>query len=235
MFPTNPADLASRGVGPKELVESKLWWQGPEWLLQGPDAWPARTDWMCRNKDLPELRPVILTVGPPEDNVVIHFSSYQRLLRVMSWCCRFVHNLRQPAEERKLSPLLTLQEMRRVKLVFLRQSLGRFFLEEIDCLKYKRELPKKSTLLQRRPFLDAEDLLRVGGRLRRMDLVPEHKHPIILHHLLDSSAQQVCAPDQHACWSHRVDGTLQSGVSYPGSEDLGQKSCVVCQKSYAWC
>jgi len=28
----NPADLVSRGVTPKELRGSRLWWSGPEWL-----------------------------------------------------------------------------------------------------------------------------------------------------------------------------------------------------------
>lgn len=34
----NPADLASRGVMPTELVNSKSWWMGPAWLKS--DKWP---------------------------------------------------------------------------------------------------------------------------------------------------------------------------------------------------
>jgi len=36
----NPADLASRGVTPQELMGNSLWWQGPEWLQQASDRWP---------------------------------------------------------------------------------------------------------------------------------------------------------------------------------------------------
>ena len=32
----NPADCASRGVSPGELVDCELWWHGPQWLLAEP-------------------------------------------------------------------------------------------------------------------------------------------------------------------------------------------------------
>ena len=148
---TNPVDLASRGVSPKDLIDTQLWWHGPEWLSQSPETWPARTDWRRKNHDLPELKVVVMTIGPPEDNIIKRFSSYTRLLRVVTWCFRFYFNLRRSAEEKQLSPLLSVQEQRGVKIVFLHQSQQQFFLEEIDCLKHNRELPRKSTLLQRRP------------------------------------------------------------------------------------
>ena len=107
---SNPADLLSRSKGPKELVNSKLWWQVPEWLLQGPENWPSRTDWRQKSKDLPELKKVVMTVEPPDNALLSRFSSYTRLLRVMTWGVRFLFNLMHSIEERRLSHLLTLQE-----------------------------------------------------------------------------------------------------------------------------
>ena len=37
----NSADCASRGL-PSELLEHKLWWEGPPWLLLMPPHWPKR-------------------------------------------------------------------------------------------------------------------------------------------------------------------------------------------------
>ena len=37
---SNPADLASRVVLPKELLSKRLWWDGPTWLSSSPEEWP---------------------------------------------------------------------------------------------------------------------------------------------------------------------------------------------------
>ena len=36
----NPADLPTRGISASELKTCKLWWNGPEWLLQKTSEWP---------------------------------------------------------------------------------------------------------------------------------------------------------------------------------------------------
>jgi len=35
----NPEDLGSRGVSSSFLCQSKLWWEGPEWLQKGENFW----------------------------------------------------------------------------------------------------------------------------------------------------------------------------------------------------
>ena len=137
---SNPADLASRGISPKELTKSKLWWHGPEWLVLSPEGWPSRTDWRRKNHDLPELRTVIMTACPPPEDLTLGFSSYNRMVRVITWCCRFLFNLRHVPAERQLSQRLTLPEQRGVELIFLKQSQSRFFQEEIVCLEKGKEL-----------------------------------------------------------------------------------------------
>jgi hypothetical protein len=43
-------------------------------------------------------------------------------------------------------------------------------------------LSSKSRLLNLQPFLDENNILRVGGRLRKANLSYENKHPIIIPH-----------------------------------------------------
>lgn len=38
----NPADCASRGLFPSELISHSLWWEGPPWLTKPPTHWPIQ-------------------------------------------------------------------------------------------------------------------------------------------------------------------------------------------------
>ena len=39
----SPADCASRGLLPSELLGHKLWWNGPDWLCLGASEWPGQS------------------------------------------------------------------------------------------------------------------------------------------------------------------------------------------------
>ncbi|GBO28678.1 hypothetical protein AVEN_185716-1 [Araneus ventricosus] len=50
----------------------------------------------------------------------------------------------------------------------------------IGWIKRGQQLPNSSSLINLSPFLDEEDILRVGGRLKNSNLPIERKHPILL-------------------------------------------------------
>ncbi|XP_025265426.1 uncharacterized protein LOC105258069 [Camponotus floridanus] len=56
----NPADCASRGVLPSDLVGHPLWWTGPSWLLEDQARWP-NNDGALLNAAVPEQRAVTLS------------------------------------------------------------------------------------------------------------------------------------------------------------------------------
>ena len=86
----NPADLVSRGISPEDLLQNKMWWEGPTWLSQSPAWWPRRPD-IDRETALPELKPSVSIAAPVAEEYGLNFSSYRRLCRVTAWIQRFTN------------------------------------------------------------------------------------------------------------------------------------------------
>ena len=86
----NPADCASRGIMPGELLNHALWWNGPEWLAQEPIPVP---------KQPPRQIPVNpINVISSTSSVASHIgsisSNYHVTLAIAAWCLRFCNIIR---------------------------------------------------------------------------------------------------------------------------------------------
>ena len=90
----NPADILSRGIQPKDLLQMKTWWKGPPWLHLSLQDWPRRPD-INFDRVLPDLRKTVLLVPPPEEEFGIKFSSHVHLLRAFAWIRRFWEKARK--------------------------------------------------------------------------------------------------------------------------------------------
>lgn len=78
----NPADISSRGVTPAQLIESKLYWNGPDWLKQSQDAWPV-TDWTFLEEENVEHL-VNVAIDASEEPFLSRYSSFVYLRRIVA-------------------------------------------------------------------------------------------------------------------------------------------------------
>ena len=110
----NVADDLLRGIPTKEL--EKRWQKGPQFLNHPDEQWPAQ---QVMAVDLQEVEKehrktevvmTIVTVSSVVDPT--KFSKWKRLVRVMAWVLRYVHNLRSKRKPEKLNPL-TVDELQR--------------------------------------------------------------------------------------------------------------------------
>jgi len=60
------------------------------------------------------------------------------------------------------------------------------FEEDLYSLKYRGSISRNSKLLNLSPFIDAQGIIRVGGRLQKAAISPDTKHPTLLpaNHLI---------------------------------------------------
>lgn len=192
----NPADCASRGILPDELVSHELWWSGPPWLKSPLTDWPNDVPQAPMSVSLERKNsPHVLTgiVAEPWE-LSRRYSSWPKLLRVTAYIIRFVVKLRTRINSTnsanlvpvapgfQLVPSVALHptELQRAKIVWLKRMQADAFLKEISCISASAPLPRASSLVMLNPYLDGDGLLRVGGRLRKSDLSEDAKHPIIL-------------------------------------------------------
>ena len=184
----NPADCASRGIFPSELLDHELWWNGPNWLHHDSSHWPERfaalsppPETKDEEKEL-SLRAVSNT--PSSLLSISDYSSFTRLKRVTAWTLRFIQNCRSHKLRIQPSrlPYLTAQELYSAELYWCSVAQRDHFMGEIESIKTKTPLDKSSPLLTLRPLIDSADLLRVGGRQELAQMSYSKKHPIILHH-----------------------------------------------------
>lgn len=177
----NPADLVSRGCIPKELQGARLWWNGPVWLKNQAQIDEHSDAWHIEDITPPQQEEQIaLTIGKPqENNLIDRFSKFTRLVRVVATCVKFAQ-LCKKQDGVKASQDLTLEELKQTERRLVRMEQQAAFGAEIRALQAKRLIPRNSSLKHINPWLDQENLIRVGGRLRHADLQHDVKYPMVL-------------------------------------------------------
>nr|XP_034195313.1 uncharacterized protein LOC117611471 [Osmia lignaria] len=174
----NPADLATRGITPSELLSSQLWWRGPSWLINPPDQWPVSPLGKVEEADLEQGRVQIYLAKENEENdLLTRFSSLTRLTAVIALCFRFHRLTRKLKTETGFIRASERDAALRIAIGLAQKSN---FHAEVDQLRQHKEVRRSSTLIALRPFLDDQGLLRVGGRLDQASLPYNERHPYII-------------------------------------------------------
>ena len=220
---SNPADESSRG-GSADCLER--WVNGPSFLTQPKETWPKQPDDLCNlPEDQPEIKKTIVhacavttTTNPTHselNDVFNRFSSWIQLKTAIAWILRYKTNLRKSVQKRKLNdepecrqptsgvePIRT-DEMMKAEHEIIKYIQTKYFKEQLGCLRQcklqpsKKSATKNSPLNKLDPILD-DDVLRVGGRLKRAQLNHDAKHPVILPkkthvgNLIISHYHQIC-------------------------------------------
>lgn len=188
----NPADYASRGVKPSNLLSLKQWWHGPEWLSQlklsdDDDANLEKADENLE-KERKALKSFILTTGNEEKSIIEQlferFSKFETIRRTLANVFKFISKLKT---RRNLSrePIKMVNCLEDATKLMTKWSQNEFC-HEIQELKTYGEVKGKSSIASLYPFLDDDGIIRVGGRLKNANVNVHQKHPAIIpkNHIL---------------------------------------------------
>ena len=174
----NPADLGSRRATARHLKDSKLWWQGPQWLKQGKDSWPSPF-LVEESTDVGNERrknvPVLVSVEKEWKGVstvvnVERYGTLMKLLRVTAYVQRFIRNLQciRGGRQVNLEPL-SVQEIEIAELAWIQ-----------DSQKLLRNSDNFKKLTVELGVIKENELLVCKGRLGKAGLDFRSKFPILL-------------------------------------------------------
>ena len=207
---SNPADIASRGASPKELMKSD-WFSDPDFLWQPSmptDDCDAKT--YSVQPDDPEVKAAQCFMSrtnaesqKPFLERLDRFSSWTKAKKAVAIVLRFKTLLKQrlvkKPDTNAVSGLrlkahmlnqnhrpLTVKELHEAGTAILQQVQSQSFSKELEILKAARSssrnpsIGKASALYRLNPFIGENGLLQVGGRMRNLLAEPALAHPVIL-------------------------------------------------------
>lgn len=178
----NPADLVSRGVDTDDLKDNDLWWHGPEFLSKPENEWPEQKAALV---SVPEEEKAIKTilavaVSPPSFiGKINHRNCIRTWQRIVAHCIKFATKQTKPKEQ---LGHFSRDLLKRAMTELVKYAQDAEFREDIDNIR--KGYPEKTRFKTMTPILDADGVLRVGGRLQQANLPFEQQHPAILpyHH-----------------------------------------------------
>lgn len=175
----NPADCVSRGLLPKEALDHKLYWNGPEFLKQSITPWSPTKLNVVPIDQLPERKPNtdVVHLNIIEEDWLNRFSSFTRLRRTLVFMRRFIaHTRGLPV----YSGFIRYSELEDALKVLVRIMQAREYHGLLTCLSSNEDTRLPSSLARLMPFIDSDKIIRVGGRLRNSNAPADFKCPILL-------------------------------------------------------
>lgn len=234
----NPADHATRSV-PAAHLKNTTWFSGPAFISQ-PKQTPLKADVfeLVDPEEDKEIRPQVTVLASVAQDGRLgsqrfeRFSSWKTLNRAISGlrhiACHFKETSKHSTGNYKgwhrCEKSHTVEELSRSKKIVIRAVQEETYAEEIQCIRTQTDIPKDSPLKMLDPFLDEDDLLRVGGRIQHAQLGYEEKRPLIIpgrHHVASLLVQHYHVESQHQ-GRHITEGAVRSA----GYWIVGAKRCV---------
>ena len=229
---SNPADIASRGATADQLASSS-WFTGPQFLWQ-VDLEP-QSELFEVDSASSEIKKTVLTTMETErvSEFPIKFSSWNRTVRVIALCIRFINKLRKVSHSHSA---LQVEELVKAEEILLKQAQSVCFAKELSDLQNGRSLHKSSKIRNLDVFVDNRGLLRVGGRQKQSLMAYENKHPVVLGK--DSVISNLIVQHCHERVAHQGRGMTVNAVRNHGYWIIGLSTkvaslvhkCVICRK-----
>ena len=236
----NPADIATHPQRPSDLANS-IWLTGPKFLKQDNYDDPKPLE---ENVEMPEqireLRVFKTTVS--EVSVLTEICTRSHNWNSALLVTRNVLKVKALADKarqkvgKSLAPRNSEISNNDATKALVRISQQENFNDVFQILKNRQELPENHRISLLSPFIDRENILRVGGRLSRSSIPSDRKHPMLLPE--NHAVTKLVLVHHHETVGHQgnhlTHGSLrENGFHIMNGKTLIRKmieNCVICRR-----
>ena len=238
----NPADIVSRGLSNLNDLSKSIWFRGPEFLWSNePLPTSPVTSFSVDPNDV-ELKKSVITLAACSEPAL---SAYDQIIlgivdKSSSWektarCISILEYIKSK-HSLKSAGKISVSDRKSAENVIIRTVQNVSFHDEISSLRSGEADDKSSPLWKIRCYLDSDNILRVGGRLKHSSLELAEKHPVILPKLSNLSKQIIV--HYHSKVAHQGRTSTMSAVRSAGYWIVGLSSlvssiiyqCTMCRK-----
>ncbi|XP_028328030.1 uncharacterized protein LOC114478897 isoform X1 [Gouania willdenowi] len=243
----NPADHATRAL-PAEQLFNSAWLSGPAFLIDSKQSQiEAQAFELIHPETDSELRPevttcaTILSKGKLGSARFERFSSWNVLLGAIAKLKHTAQSFKNSTEStcygwHKCSEHLSENQLNQAKITVICSVQRELYREEIKQIEQGAPLKNSSPLSKLNPFIDTNGILRVGGRLKRAQLLSDETNPILIpskHHLAQLIIRHFHEKVHHQ-GRHFTEGAIRAGGFWivGGKRTISSVifKCVTCRR-----
>ena len=233
---SNPADMLSRGMPANALLDANLWWNGPPWLNIPQSEWPPPQ--FNLPDVIPEVKTVTLSAVPElQERPWQNFSNFDHMVRILSWCRRYLHNSRSPPEQKIKTSTLSTSECQATIDHLIAMNQQESYPQAVQAVKKSKQLPKGHVLKRYNLSLSDSGVLLISTRVRDPHNLSRDKRIIPLS--IQSNFTRLLLSSLHQRYLHPGTNTLLAIVKdtyhIPGIRNYLKglsRRCPKCQRAY---
>ena len=168
-------------------------YQGPQFLWNDYHANLIDSEYKVDENSAELKKDLSVNVASIEtDNYLLtcieKFSNFEKMKRILSYVLLFINRLKREQmidgsrlrNKYKELSLLNVEKLNKAFHVIVKMLQNKYYHNEVFTLSSKGQTKNNSKIQELDPFLDQNNLLRVGGRLKRSSLEFNVKHPLLL-------------------------------------------------------